>query len=165
MTQQFDEGIIIDGGQTTISDRPLDSYFEGKPWPFDPLASTALRRGYKGNWTLRDEKLYLVELEGYLPDGGRMMLWDLFPDAGDEGVFAHWFTGTLKVPQGQFYRYSKPYRHIKPQTEIIVEVVSGCVTHRGVIFNEPPPPEDPPEPPKRWWQRLLFTCAAYLTGR
>lgn len=155
MTQQFDEAFIIDGQQTTMSSRPLDSYFKGRHCPFDPLASTALRRGYKGAWTLRHDKLYLVELEGYLPDGGRMMLWDLFPDVGREGVLADWYTGTLRINQGQIYRYSKPYRRVKHEMEIVLEVVSGRVTHRSVTFNEPPPLEVP-ESPKRWWQRYLF---------
>jgi hypothetical protein len=66
MTQQFDEAFILDGQQTTTSSRPLSQYFEKNPrpspppvgaQPFDPSMSSALRRGYKGTWTLRDEKL------------------------------------------------------------------------------------------------------------
>lgn len=162
MTQQFDEAFILDGKQTTTSSSPLAQYFQKNPLPsppsvdaqpFDYSLFSALRRGYKGTWTLLDDKLYLIGLEG--PTGDGTMIWEVFPDAGDEGVFADWFTGPLHINQGGIYRYSKPYRHTKHQMEIVLEVVAGLVTHRSIVYNEPPPPVEPP-PPQKWWQKMRF---------
>lgn len=159
MTQQFDEVFILDGEQTTTPSRPLDGYLNTKPRPSVSVdeveayltGSTGLHRGYIGTWTVRDDMLYLVGLDG--PPNGPAMLWELFPDAGGDGVFAEWYTGKVRINQGVLYRYSKPYRHVKHQMEIVLEVVSGRVTQRSVVYNDPPPPEEP-LPKKKWWQRL-----------
>lgn len=162
MTWQFDEVFILDGEQTTTSSRPLAGYRKDTSEQYEPvdevaaveayrMASSGLLRGYQGTWTLRDDKLYLIKLEG--PPIGPAMLWEVFPDAGDDGVFAEWYTGEVRVNQGGLYWYSKPRRHVKHQMEIVLEVVSGRVRHRSVVYNDPPPPEEPP-PKKKWWQRL-----------
>lgn len=160
MTQQFDEVFILDGEQTTTPSRPLDGYLKTKPIPSGSMedveayrtGSAALLRGYIGTWTVRDDMLYLVGLDG-LPNGPAM-LWDVFPEAGGDGVFAEWYTGKVRVNQGGLYRYSKPYRHVKHQMEIVLQVVSGRVTRRSVVYNDPPPPDDPPPLKKKWWQML-----------
>ena len=131
MTTQFEERLLLDGVVVPLHSRPLNGYPGGK---FDPLRNTALRRGYRGTWALRADRLYLVMLEGYAEGGGDVRLWDLFPDADPRGVLADWYTGPLCVPRGEMVaHYADGKRRMVYPWELRFTVEAGVVTDRQMV--------------------------------
>lgn len=134
MTTQFEERLLLDGVVVPLHSRPLNGYLGGG---FDPLRNTALRRGYRGTWALRADRLYLVMLEGYAEGGADLRLWDLFPDAAPSGVLADWYTGTLCVPRGDMVaHYADGKRRMVYPWELRFTVEAGVVTDRQMVRTD-----------------------------
>lgn len=105
MTAQIPESLHFQGEDLALCTNPLDSYFSlGGAKPAFADTSTALWRGYIGRWDIVDGRLYLVGLSGTLEDGTPASLETVFPGYGQR-VFAHWYTGTLRLPQGRRPKY------------------------------------------------------------
>jgi hypothetical protein len=105
MTAQIPETLIFQGGEHAMFTNPLDSYFElGGANPGFMANCSALWRGYVGRWEILEGRLYLVGLGGELEDGSEASLASVFPDH-PERVFAHWFTGQTRLPQGKQLEY------------------------------------------------------------
>lgn len=96
MTAQIHEKLILEGKETSMAFCP--------PIPTDHpriTASTssglssmsACWRGYIGTWELKDGRFYLVSVNGmYLIDGS-------------DPIFADWFTGVIRIPDGEILHY------------------------------------------------------------
>ena len=66
--------------------------------------NTACWRGYVGTWEITEDRLYLVGLRAWLPSGEELKLADML--AGQPApVFANWFSGTVRCPQGKLLQY------------------------------------------------------------
>ena len=105
MTAQMAEILWIEGKKHYMFSNPLEDYFiESEGRPSFRKASTACWRGYVGEWEVKDKRLYLRRLEGALIDGKNVTVASLFPDE-EKPVFAHWFTGTVRVPLGKIKKY------------------------------------------------------------
>lgn len=105
MTAQIAERLRYQGEDVAMCTNPLSNYFA--MGGFDPrfqANSTALWRGYVGLWEIVDGRLYLVELRGTLEDETEASLATIFPDFPDR-VFAHWYSGTIRIPQGKQLEY------------------------------------------------------------
>lgn len=105
MTAQISERLTVDGEQVALLSNPLSDYFS--QGGFDPgfqSTSTALWRGYVGSWEIVADRLYLVSIQGVLNSGEDACLESVFPGFPDR-VFAHWFTGKLRVPKGKLLNY------------------------------------------------------------
>ena len=101
MTAQIGEYLRYQGEGVSMATHPLEDYFAmGGPRPALNAATRALRRGYLGGWEIVAGRLYLVKLTATLSDGTQATLQTLFPGFGDR-VFAHWFTGTIRIPRGR----------------------------------------------------------------
>jgi len=128
MTAQAHEFLIINGEKRTMMscpDFPVGSLgITEEQVPSDGVwNSTACWRGYIGTWVLDDGKLFLKKLEGKyrLNDPGLL--------------FAHWFSGTLIVPDGELLKhihmgYASIYEH-----ELHITIHEGIVTDTTVIDN------------------------------
>ena len=105
MTAQFGEILRYRDEDVSLCTEPLGSYFAmGGHNPGFQKISTALHRGYVGNWEIVDGRLYLVKIEATLMSLREATLEDVFPGFGDR-VFAHWYSGTLRIPRGKLLRY------------------------------------------------------------
>ena len=105
MTVQIAETLILDGRKFAMCSEPLESFFRfGGVRPDFAERSTALWRGYTGTWEIIDDRLYLIDLSGTLRNGEHASLETVFPDYPAR-VFAHWYSGTLRIPQGQMLEY------------------------------------------------------------
>ena len=105
MTAQISEGLIYECQQLSMCTNPLGDYFAmGGDRPRFENNCTALWRGYVGTWEIVDGRLYLTELRGDLEGGGEASLATIFPDYPDR-VFAHWYSGTIRIPQGKLLNY------------------------------------------------------------
>jgi hypothetical protein len=135
MTAQFSELLMLEGKQQALCSFPLASYFAlgGESVAFR-ASSTALSRGYIGTWEIHDQRLYLIRLQGWLQDESLVSLETVFPDY-PQRVFAHWFSGTLRLPQGQLLRYVHGGFDSCYEQDLLIDVTRGVVTAKRVRVN------------------------------
>ena len=130
------ETLIIDGQSHDMRTEPLEEYLESLGVRLGFLViSTACWRGYCGTWEIQDGRLYLVQFEGDLcPDSyaGLGVILPGFPHC----VFAHWFTGTLRVPQDKLFEYADGECARDYDRDLLIEVERGVVKSKCVKHSE-----------------------------
>tara|TARA_B100002019_G_C21219028_1_gene573627 strand:+ start:963 stop:1367 length:405 start_codon:yes stop_codon:yes gene_type:complete len=102
MTTQTGEILTYNGEKTTIATEPLKPYLENRSDISFIFKSTALVRGYIGTWKIKNKKLYLVSLLGFIENNEKVDLNYLFPNKKE--VFANWFSGQIRIPEGNLLR-------------------------------------------------------------
>lgn len=142
MTAQIAESLIYEGNEVSMCSTPLSDYFAfgGKRPNFDTWYCTALWRGYTGKWEILDGRLYLIGLHGRLEGGGEATLADLFPEYPNR-VFAHWYSGTIRVPQGRQIEYVHMGFGSTYESDLFIELERGVVIdtkirHNGTVEGE-----------------------------
>ena len=127
MTAQISEGLILNGEEVSLLSNPLDSYFAlAGINPEFSSNSTALWRGYIGTWEITADRLYLINLQGTLKNGGVICLETIFPGFPDR-VFAHWYSGTLRIPRGKLIRYRHMGYGSKFEKDELIKIRLGIV--------------------------------------
>ena len=101
MTIQARDRLSHNGKKTTIATEPLKPYLETRSDVSFIFKSTALVRGYIGTWKIKNKKLYLVSLIGFIESNEKVDLEYLFPNKTE--VFADWFSGDIRIPQGKLH--------------------------------------------------------------
>lgn len=135
MTAQIAEILQYEGQEVPLLATPLSDYFEmGGACPPLQRTSTALSRRYQGTWEIVDGRLYLVGLDAILEDGTRATLGSVFPDY-PERVFAHWYTGVLRIPQGKEIEYVHMGFGSVHERDLFLQVKRGVVTGSEVVVN------------------------------
>tara|TARA_B100000242_G_scaffold95633_1_gene65389 strand:- start:6820 stop:7197 length:378 start_codon:yes stop_codon:yes gene_type:complete len=97
MTIQAGDVLSYNGKKTTITAEPLKPYLETRTDVSFIFKSTALVRGYIGVWEIKNKKLYLVSLVGFINNNEKVDLKYLFPNITE--VFAVWFSGDIRIPE------------------------------------------------------------------
>jgi len=132
MTAQAHERLILPEGEVsmiTLPDIPLDNEMietvaveevvtlirENKIQ--SSVFSTACWRKYIGTWEIRDNKLYLVSIEG------------IFRLNSDTPIFADWYSGTLNIPRGNCSKY------IHMGFESVYERYTLISVERGIVID------------------------------
>ena len=135
MTAQFGEGIIYQGKEYSMCSEPLNSYFitAGIELNFADNCS-ALWRGYVGSWEVIDNRLYLRAISASLNDGSEVTLESLFPGFPDR-VFAHWYSGILRIPDGRLLNYIHMGYASEYEKDILIEVENGVVIETPIQEN------------------------------
>ncbi len=135
MTAQKAEKLYYDGQLLSMRTHPLGAYFalKGRYPDFDS-SETALGRGYVGTWEIVEGRLYLIDLVGGLRDGGVVTMETFFPGSADR-VFAHWYSGTLRVWQGKLLRYVHHGYASSYERDLLIEIENGVVTSTKVQQN------------------------------
>lgn len=87
------------------------------------IGSTACWRGYIGTWEIKDGKFFLNNLVGYIKL------------AKDEPIHATWFTGVLRIPQGELVHYVHMGFGSIYEKELHIKIEAGIVTKQRVIDN------------------------------
>ena len=145
MTAQIAERLRYQEQDFMMCTEPLKRYLETSKFPHRFLANcTALWRGYVGSWKIREGKLYLVELDGMLDNRMKASVAMFFPD-NDESVFASWFSGTLRIPQGRQLQYVHAGYGSVYESDIFINVVDGEITGTSVEQNGVASSEDSPK--------------------
>tara|TARA_B100000963_G_scaffold47380_1_gene35678 strand:+ start:9734 stop:10153 length:420 start_codon:yes stop_codon:yes gene_type:complete len=98
MTKQAGDILSYNGKKTTIATEPLKPYLVTRNDVSFIFKSTALIRGYIGSWKIKNKKLYLVSLVGFIKNNKKLDLNYLFPNTTE--VFAVWFSGDIRIPEG-----------------------------------------------------------------
>ena len=142
MTAQFCESLRYEGRQMGMTTEPLGDYFAlgganpglGQDWPAD---CTALWRGYIGTWEILGGRLYLIAIN-VLP-GSRVAvnLETVFPGYPDR-VFAHWYTGTLRIPQGEVLKYVHMGHQSTFERDLLIDVERGVIRGERIRENQVP---------------------------
>jgi hypothetical protein len=145
MTAQIAEKLLYQGERVAMCTNPLNDYFAmgGFNPRFEPT-STALWRGYVGGWEIVDDRLYLVSLDGTLDDGSDANLETVFPGFPDR-VFAHWYSGTVRIPQGRQLEYVHMGYSSKFERDLFLDIERGVVMITRVRRNGVAKSDNAPE--------------------
>ena len=95
MTTQAGDILSYNSEKTTIATEPLKPYLETRTDISFIFKSTALVRGYIGIWKIKNKKLYLDSLLGFIENNVKVDLNYLFPNKKE--VFADWFSGQIRI--------------------------------------------------------------------
>ncbi len=123
---------------------PLEIYLElaGMESPFkSPLHAC---RGYVGSWEVIGNRLYMIGLEGDLKDGTKANLGTIFPNY-PERVFAHWYSGKVRVPQGKLLEYVHMGYGSVYEKDMFLCFDKGVVTKKEITENGESSSPDAPE--------------------
>ena len=135
MTAQISEKLIYEGQQLSMCTNPLGLYFAmGGDGPNFDYNCTALWRGYVGTWEIVDGRLYLIELHGALEGGEEASVATMFPDYPDR-VFAHWYSGTIRIPQGKLLNYVHMGYGSTYERDLFLEIDKGVIKNTRVRQN------------------------------
>ena len=102
MTIQAGDILSFRGEKTTIATEPLKPYLKTRSDVSFIYKSTALVRGYIGTWKIRNKKLYLISLLGFVDNNEKVDLNYLFPNKIE--VFAGWYSGDIRIPEGELLK-------------------------------------------------------------
>lgn len=135
MTAQISEKLIFNGETLRMCACPLDLFLEAnaKRWSFAANCSGCWR-GYVGTWEIVNKRLYLKAIEGELTTGEVATLETLFPGFPD-GVFAHWFSGTIRCPQGKMLNYVHGGFASKYERDHFMQFKSGELIEEHTVVN------------------------------
>lgn len=161
MTAQIAETLRLDGQSMPLMSTPLDDFFAmgGAKPAFEP-SSTALWRGYVGTWEIAQDRLYLVALAGTLTSGEPVRLDTVFPGFAQR-VFAHWYTGHLRVARGKLLRYVHSGFGSRYEFDLVIRVEQGVVQARKLHYNGPLPEGlSPAQQAAARWLTPRLGCAA-----
>lgn len=135
MTAQIAEKLHYQGDNVRMCTNPLSDYFAmGGVNPRFESNCTALWRGYVGSWEIVNDRLYLIGLNGTLEGGAEASLTTIFPDYPDR-VFAHWYSGTIRVPQGKQLEYVHMGYGSTFERDLFLDIERGVVVATRVRHN------------------------------
>lgn len=133
MTAQRRERLLYKGEEIWMATVPLNQYIQNRDDLKFICYSTACRRGYYGSWEIRDNKLFLIGLKAYTEGYKEVGLNYLFP--GQEKVFADWFSGEIKIPQGEILKYVHMEYASIFEKDLILKLEKGVVIDEILIDN------------------------------
>lgn len=132
MTAQSMETIYIDGRKHWMATEPFSQYLETfEVYPNLAPPDTACWRGYYGKWKIKDNKLFLNALEGYIEVNGKMEEIDLnyfFPNQKE--VFASWYSGEVRIPMGKEIQYVHMGYESLYEKDLIIHIEDGVVERK-----------------------------------
>jgi hypothetical protein len=137
MTAQTPERLLYQGEKVAMCSEPLESYFAMRGHENQLFLSphSALWRGYIGHWEIVDDRLYLISLEGTLLGSGvEISVATFFPDSPDR-VFAHWYSGTIRILEGKLLRYFHGGYASIYERDLFLDVEQGVVVMTRVQHN------------------------------
>jgi hypothetical protein len=102
-TEQCPDTIIYNGKKYTLHSHPLYAYFENNPdkKPKVNIISSGLWRGYVATFEVKDNQLFLKDIEIMGPERDwkwQSVINEVFPDQKE--IKVNWFTGLLVIPHG-----------------------------------------------------------------
>ena len=143
MTAQLSERLIYGNKEIALFANPLSLYLKNAGIRFKS-PHTANWRGYVGTWEILEhegvERLYLVALSAHKTYEEILSLSDVFP--GHDKVFAHWFTGELRCPQGSQLEYRHMGYASVYEYDLLMEFKQGVLVNKHARQNEDPKQKD-----------------------
>jgi len=135
MTAQIEDRLRYKGEDFGLYPSPLEKHFSmGGYRPNFDDGDTGMWRGYVAAWDIVDNNLYLVGLRGQLVDGSSASMASVFPES-PERIPARWFTGTLRLPQGELLEEDDMSNRSIFERELLLDLVLGVVVYIRVVHN------------------------------
>ena len=134
MTAQAGERLLYNGKVVIMASEPLNQYLIKRNDISFVSMSTACWRGYHGEWEIKDNKLYLIGLKAYLERFKEVGLDYLFP--GHDKVFADWFSGHIRIPQGEMLYYIHMGYASLYERDLFLVFENGILVDQHEIDNE-----------------------------
>jgi hypothetical protein len=153
MTAQLSECLIYKGQALRLCSEPLESHFAiNLPRPEFHAHASCCWRGYIGTWEIEGGRLYLIGIENWtlekvngsytsvtclptLSDGTEVTIASLFPESDGARIFADWYTGELRCPQGERLTYVHGGFDSKYERDLLIHVERGVVVSEQVREN------------------------------
>lgn len=135
MAAQLADIIWVEGEKMDLYSNPLEEYFikTRKRRPSFFKLDTC-RRGYVATWEIKENQLFLTALEGDIEGSGffgkkskKGSIKTIFRKASQQGVKADWFSGKLRIPNGNMTQYEDSGYDSRFEKEIIITVEHGDV--------------------------------------
>ncbi|MCC6753131.1 MAG: hypothetical protein IT266_03995 [Saprospiraceae bacterium] len=133
MTAQAGESLFYKGEVTWMAVEPLNQYLQNRNDIKFISPSTACWRGYIGQWEIKDNKLYLIGLNAYIEGYREVGLNYLFP--GQIEVFANWFNGKIRIPQGEMLEYVHSGYASMYESDLFLVVENGILVNQYEVDN------------------------------
>jgi hypothetical protein len=147
MTMQVKERVIYNGEEYGIREEPLRSYIEKykikKPRPYE--CNSGCWRAYVGKWEIKNNMLFLIDMKwenlnaiyneiiGVKNKDNKIIGMEyVFP--GKTEVFAEWFSGDIKIPQGNLLKSV----HIATiyEKDLVLEFKNGYLLGSKIVENK-----------------------------
>lgn len=139
MTAQVSERLIYGGKEISLFTNPLSLFLRNSDIRF-VSPHTANWRGYVGTWEILEhegvERLYLVALSAHKSYEEILTLSDVFP--GQDKIFAHWFTGELRCPQGAQLEYRHMGYGSVYEYDLLMNFKQGVLVNKHARHNKVP---------------------------
>ncbi len=133
MTAQRKEHIIYKGELMAMATEPLRPYLaERKDIDF-VFKTSSCWRGYIGKWEIKNNKLYLIDLFAHIKDYEEVRMDYVFPDKRE--VFADWFSGELRITQGEMLEYVHMGYQSVFEKDLFLEIKDGILVSEKIIDN------------------------------
>ena len=138
MTAQISEILHYQGRKQRMCTEPLGDYFElAGIEPRFEVSCTALWRGYVGEWAVIEGRLYLIGITGTLEGDTPASLETFFPGFPDR-VFAHWYSGQVRLPMGQQLEYVHGGYGSTYEQDLLIDFDQGVVSQTTLRHNSLP---------------------------
>lgn len=136
MTIQAADILSFNGKKTTIATEPLKPYLETRSDVGFIYKTTALVRGYIGTWEIKNKKLYLVSLVGFIENNEQVDLNYLFPNQTE--VFASWYSGDIRIPEGELLKKINLGYASVFEKDRFLNIKEGILTSETIKNNKNP---------------------------
>ena len=133
MTAQIRDLLVYKEEKMVLSDEPLKEYLKTRDDVEFIFKSTAWWRGYVCKWEIRDNKLYLVYLLGFIEGNKQVDLSYVFPETKE--VFANWYTGEIRIPIGELLKYVHLGYESKFERDLFLKFKDGVLISEREIDN------------------------------
>ena len=122
MTAQVHEDLILNSKHTSMACEPSIPHQDKRIITCDDdfFDNTACARGYVGTWEILNGLFYLIKLEG---------LYKLT----ESPILADWFSGKLRVPEGDIVNYAHAGFFSTYEKERLIEIKSGKVISELIV--------------------------------
>ena len=138
MTAQISEILHYQGRKQRMCTEPLGDYFAlAGIEPRFEVSCTALWRGYVGEWAVIEGRLYLIGISGTLEGDTPATLETFFPGFPDR-VFAHWYSGQVRLPQGRQLEYVHGGYGSTYEQDLLIDFDQGLVSQTTLRHNSLP---------------------------
>ena len=138
MTAQISEILHYQGRKQRMCTEPLGDYFAlAGIEPRFEVSCTALWRGYVGEWSVIEGRLYLIGITGTLAGDKPASLETFFPGFPDR-VFAHWYSGQVRLPMGQQLEYVHGGYASTYEQDLLIDFDQGVVSQTTLRHNSLP---------------------------
>jgi hypothetical protein len=130
MTAQAHEGLILNGEETSMACCPRIPFDNSEIFVSvegtSIVITTSCWRNYIGKWEIKDKKLYLLDVD-----------CQNYKLIAKPPIFAKWFTGMLRIPQGNLIKYIHMGYGSHYEKEIFIEIEKGnVIDSKTFIINE-----------------------------